>query len=165
MFAVERLTEVQRRKKTRPSFLAEGIAMGSKLGSVAIIFGSALILLGLAFVPAALTQKQDQTILGAGICLISFGALCVGAGFYLKARLLESTAAAGSAKQQPKPVRGGCDLCGSESPVIHCRVHQLHICGDCVTHHYDFRSCVYIPSTRRPAPAKPLSKAARAAKA
>lgn len=166
MFTVERLIAVQSRKQKNPSFLAEGIAMGSKLGSVAIIFGSALILLGLAFIPAALTQKQDdQTILGAGICLISFGALCVGGGFYLKARLLESTAEAGSAKQQAKAVRGGCDLCGTESPVIHCRVHQLHICGECVSNHYDFRSCVYIPSTRRPAPAKPLTRAARAAKA
>jgi len=33
-----------------------------------------------------------------------------------------------------------------------------------VSQHYDFRSCVYIPSTRRPATAKPLSKAARAAR-
>ncbi len=136
--------------------------MSGKLSSVVIVFGCAFILLGLSFLPAAFSPDHDQTILGAAICAISFGFLSVAAGFYLKTRLLQSAASAGPKKAPSKPVRGGCDLCGTESPVIHCRVHQLHICGDCVSQHYDFRSCVYIPSTRRPATAKPLSKAARA---
>ena len=127
--------------------------MSGKLSSVVIVFGCAFILLGLSFLPAAFSPDHDQTI--------SFGFLSVAAGFYLKTRLLQSAASAGPKKAPSKPVRGGCDLCGTESPVIHCRVHQLHICGDCVSQHYDFRSCVYIPSTRRPATAKPLSKAAR----
>jgi len=139
--------------------------MSGKLSSVVIIFGCAFILLGLSFLPAAFSHDHDQTILGAAICAVSFGFLSVAAGFYLKTRLLQNTASAGPNKTPPKPVRGGCDLCGTESPVIHCRVHQLHICGDCVSQHYDFRSCVYIPSTRRPAAVKPLSKAARAGRA
>jgi len=138
--------------------------MGGKLSITAIIFGCALILLGLSFLPAAFSADHDQTILGAAICSVSFGALLISAGFYLKTRYLQTTAA-GPAKAQPRTVRGGCDLCGTESPVIHCRVHQLHICGDCVGQHYDFRSCVYIPSTRRSGANKPLAKAARGAKA
>ena len=139
--------------------------MGGKLSSAVIVFGGAFILLGLSFLPAAFSHDHDQTILGAALCAVSFGFLSIATGFYLKTRLLQNAAAAGSGKTQGKSVRGGCDLCGTESPVIHCRVHQLHICGDCVTAHYDFRSCVYIPSTRRPAAAKPLAKGARAGKA
>ena len=139
--------------------------MSGKLSSVVIILGCASILLGLSFLPAAFSHDHDQTILGAAICVVSFGLLNVAAGFYLKTRVLQSAANAGPSKAQPKAVRGGCELCGTESPVIHCRVHQLHICGECVSQHYDFRSCVYIPSTRRPAASRPLAKTARAAKA
>lgn len=138
--------------------------MSGKLSTVAVIFGCALILLGLSFLPAAFSHDHDQSILGAAICAVSFGAMTIAAGLYLKARVLEKNAAA-DGKAQSRTIRGGCDLCGTESPVIHCRVHQLHICGNCVEQHYDFRSCVYIPSTRRPAAAKPLVKAARAGKA
>jgi len=139
--------------------------MGNKLSTVLTILGGACILLGLSFLPAAISRQQDQTILGAGICAISFGALTISAGLYFKTRLLQKAATAAPSKTQSKPMRGGCDLCGTESPVIHCRVHQLHICADCVSQHYDFRSCVYIPSTRRPAPVKPMTRAARAGKA
>lgn len=134
--------------------------MGNKLSGFAMICGGFLILLGLSFLPAAIANK-DQTLLGAGICGVAFGAMSISAGIYLKARLLQNTAAR-AGKPQPEAIRGGCDLCGTNSPVIHCRVHQLHICGDCVGQHYDFRSCVYIPSTRRSAPAKSTAKAARA---
>lgn len=137
--------------------------MGNKLSGVAIIGGCLLLLLGVTLLPAALSQRDDQTILGAGICALSFGALAVAAGLYLKARVLQNAAAlTGTPKSQPKQARGGCDLCGTESPVIHCRVHQLHICGSCVANHYDFRSCVYVPSTRRPGTPKLNAKAARA---
>jgi hypothetical protein len=33
-------------------------------------------------------------------------------------------------------------------------VHQLHLCADCLGKHYDFRSCAYVPSTRRGVTAK-----------
>ncbi|HEY7617101.1 MAG TPA: hypothetical protein VH744_09880, partial [Terriglobales bacterium] len=52
--------------------------------------------------------------------------------------------------------RGACDLCKVEMPVVHCKVHQVHLCGHCLGEHYNFRSCVYVPSTR-----KTLSKAAK----
>lgn len=134
--------------------------MGSKLSSFAIIAGCFLILLGLSLLPAAFSNK-DQTILGAGICCVAFGAMCISGGLYLKAKSLQKVAAAGGPKPQTS-ARGGCDLCGTDSPVINCRVHQIHICGECVGRHYDFRSCVYVPSTRRSAPAKPAARAARA---
>jgi hypothetical protein len=149
--------------KKKPSFFQEGTLMSGKLSITTIIFGCALILLGLSFLPAAFSHDNDQTILGAAICAVSFGALLISLGLYLKARFLNMPTA-GAGKPQSKTVRGGCELCGTESPVIHCRVHQLHICGECVGQHYDFRSCVYIPSTRRPGTTKPLAKAARAAK-
>ena len=134
--------------------------MGQKLGSTLLVVGAFLLLLGISFVPAALLQHHDETILGAGICAISFGALSCAAGFYLKARAFESSARPGSAALHK--VRGGCDLCRGEAPVVHCRVHQLHICGTCLATHYDFRSCVYIPSTRRGASTRLTARAAKA---
>ncbi|HEY4054243.1 MAG TPA: hypothetical protein VGL74_10885 [Terriglobales bacterium] len=163
IFTVEARRTSQKKTK-KPSFFQEGTLMGGKLSITVIIFGCALILLGLSFLPAAFSHDHDQTILGAAICAVSFGALLISLGVYLKARFLNFSAA-GNGKPQSKTVRGGCELCGTESPVIHCRVHQLHICSECVGQHYDFRSCVYIPSTRRPGATKPLAKAARAAKA
>jgi hypothetical protein len=160
MFRVERLRTVRNHQKKKPSFFQEGLQMGGKLSTIAVICGCAFILLGLSFLPAAFSHDHDQSILGAAICAVSFGALAIAAGLYLKARFLEK--AAGDGKAETHTVRGGCDLCGTESPVIHCRVHQLHICGNCVEQHYDFRSCVYIPSTRRSTTPKPLAKAARA---
>jgi hypothetical protein len=147
-------------KKQKPSFLQEGVLMGQRLGGVALISGCFLMLLGLSFIPAALAQHQDETILGAGICAFAFGAFISAAGFYVKTRALQGTSSPGIRPQQK--VRGGCDLCGTDIPAILCRVHHLHICGNCLAQHYDFRSCVYVPSTRRPAPAKASARAARA---
>jgi hypothetical protein len=65
-------------------------------------------------------------------------------------------------KAQAKRSRGGCDLCGTEAPVVNCRVHQMHLCGECLGQHYDFRSCVYVPSTRRQMAIKGMARAAKA---
>jgi len=141
-------------KKT-PAFFEEGVLMGQKLGSTALVCGAIFILLGVCFVPAAFSERHDQTILGVGICAIAFGSLLAAAGFYLKARALQAYGGPRAAPHQRS--RGGCALCKSETPVVLCRVHNVHICGACLAEHYDFRSCVYIPSTRR--------QTARAAKA
>jgi ribosomal protein S14 len=146
--------------KKKPSLVEEGIRMGQKASGWAIIAGCFLMATGLCFLPAALGSHPDPAILGAGVCVFAFGALMAAGGFYLKARVLQAGAPAEPA--QPKRVRGGCDLCGTDSPVINCRVHQLHLCGECLREHYDFRSCVYVPSTRRPAASKPLARAAKA---
>lgn len=126
-----------------------------------IIAGSLAMLVGLTFLSATFGSSPDESIRGLGICLFSLGAFIGAGGLYMKARATQSDAPASSTPKTPKRVRGGCDLCGSETPVIHCRVHDVHICGTCLANHYDFRSCAYVPSTRRTA-----SKAARfAAKA
>ena len=137
--------------------------MGQKASSWVVVAGCFLMLTGLCFLPAALGAHPDEAILGAGVCLFALGALVAAGGLYLKASALQAGAAAGPAKSQSKRVRGGCDLCGTDSPVVNCRVHQLHLCGNCLGEHYDFRSCVYVPSTRRPAPGKaPARFAAKA---
>jgi len=140
----------------------EGILMGQNASGWIISLGCLLMLVGLCLLPAALGDHQDQAILGAGMCAFAMGALVTAGGIYLKASALRAAIAAGPAKPQSKRVRGGCDLCGTDSPVINCRVHQLHLCGNCLGAHYDFRSCVYVPSTRRSAPAKGLARAAKA---
>jgi hypothetical protein len=145
--------------KKKTPLLEEGTRMGKKASGWALIAGSFLMVTGLCFLPAALGAHPDPAILGAGVCVFAFGALVAAGGFYLKARILQGGAPAGPA--QPKRVRGGCDLCGTDSPVINCRVHQVHLCGECLGEHYDFRSCVYVPSTRRTT-TKPLARAAKA---
>src|SRR6266571_9120689 len=94
--------------------------------------------------------KPDSSVLALAACVFSFGALIIASGMYVKARGLQSAAAsAPESKNSARRVRGGCELCGSDTPVIQCKVHQLHLCPACLAQHYDFRSCAYVPSTRR----------------
>jgi len=112
------------------------------------IAGCFIAFVGLCFLPAAFGPDPDRTMLGAGAVLFSAGLLVIAASLYLKAVALGSPAAANSeaAKRSRKAT---CDRCAQDEPVIQCRVHQVHLCGDCLAEHYDFRSCAYVPSTRR----------------
>ena len=110
----------------------------------------ALFMFGaLCAIPSALMKEAEADILALAGCLFSFGALLIASGMYLKARALQSKGPASDPEKTPRKIRGGCDLCGTESPVVNCKVHQPHLCGDCLATHYDFRSCAYVPSTRR----------------
>jgi hypothetical protein len=132
--------------------------MGRKLSTTLIVGGTLLVLAGLVFLASSISQKQDESVSGIGLCAFSLGALICSTGIYLKARTAQAEAPASSNnKPQPKQ-RGGCDLCGTEVPAVMCRVHQLHLCPGCLAKHYDTRSCIYIPSTRR----APAARAARA---
>jgi hypothetical protein len=126
--------------------------MSSKTANWIIAAGVLLMFIGLCFLPGALGARPDADMLEIGACQFSLGALVVAAGIYTKARALQSASASGEQRKEPavsnQRVRGGCDLCGSEAPVIQCRVHQLHLCGNCLAQHYDVRSCAYVPTTR-----------------
>lgn len=126
--------------------------MGSKASTTLIWLGCLMMLSGLVLLASALSQGQDQSIAGGGICAFAFGSLVTAGGIYTKARVLQAAnAGANPAKSQPKQSRGGCDLCGTEVPAVMCRTHQLHLCPTCLTRHFDTRTCLYLPSTRRPA--------------
>src|SRR5207249_11577560 len=112
-----RVNSIPARNQKKPLFLQAGTAMGQKFGSFAFVSGCFLMLLGLALVPAALAQHDDETILGGAICAFAFGAFAAAAGLYLKARMLKGTTPRAIAA--PKQ-RGGCEVCKSEAPVIHC---------------------------------------------
>jgi|SRR5262245_59836813 len=114
-----------------------------------IVAGVLMLFLALCFVPGAMRAESDPTLLAAGGGTFSVGALLIAGAVYLKARALQSQAAAEPVAK--KKTRGGCELCASHDPVIHCRVHQLQLCPACLANHYDFRSCVYVPAARRPA--------------
>lgn len=130
-----------------------------------IAAGVLISFLGLCVMPAALSEHSEGNLLGIGACLLAFGFLAIAAGIYVKARMLQATAAAapGHDAAATKRNRGNCDLCRQESPVIHCKVHQFHLCANCLAEHYDFRACVYVPSTRRTEnkPAKAMAARAR----
>ena len=127
--------------------------MSSQTGNWMIGAGVLGGVIGILMLPAALGEHPDTSLLVLGACGVSLGSMVAAAGVYLKARAL-STAGPGGASAESKNsrrrVRGGCDVCHGDLPVIHCKVHQVHLCPDCLGQHYDFRTCSYVPSTRRP---------------
>jgi hypothetical protein len=126
--------------------------MSSKTATWIMAAGAVLMLIGLCFLPAALGEPRDADLLELGACQFSLGAIIVAAGIYAKARVVQLAIASGEPRKEPAipnpRVRGGCDLCGTETPVVQCQVHKLHFCGSCLAKHYDARSCVYVPTTR-----------------
>jgi len=137
--------------------------MPSKTGSWIILAGAVLAVAGFCVLPAALGENGDKNLLGLGASIFSLGALTMAAGVYLKAPLVVSKRAAKQAEENAaaRPVRGGCDRCQSEAPAIHCKVHNVHLCGTCLAEHYDFRACVYVPSTRRATAVKAMAARAK----
>jgi hypothetical protein len=129
--------------------------MATKSSTWMMAVGAFIAFIGLCFLPAAFGPDSDRTILGAAAVMISTGMLLIAGGLYVKARTLGTVAAPvtppASGKRNRKSI---CDRCAQEEPVIQCRVHQLHLCADCLSKHYDFRSCAYVPSTRRGGSAK-----------
>jgi hypothetical protein len=121
--------------------------------------------IGILMLPAALGEHPDTSLLVLGASCLSLGAMIAAAGIYLKARALQSprglSRASVESKNSTRRVRGGCDVCHGDLPVIHCKVHQVHLCASCLGRHYDFRTCAYAPSTRGAATktGKGLSKA------
>jgi hypothetical protein len=141
--------------------------MPSRVGSWMIAVGILVALIGLCVLPAAFGDRGDSNLLGVAGTLFGMGLLAAAAGFYLNGQALHSTAASGTpskASANARKPRGACDLCRIEMPVVNCKVHQLHLCGKCLAEHYDFRSCVYVPSTRRTESKVEKAMAARAAR-
>lgn len=139
--------------------------MTSRTGNLMIGAGAVAVLIGILVLPAALGEHVDTSLLTLGACGVSLGSMIAALGIYLKARATQSLDGSGASSAESKNparrVRGGCDVCHGDMPVIHCKVHQVHLCPDCLGQHYDFRSCAYVPSTRRMAPktAKSIAKA------
>jgi hypothetical protein len=139
--------------------------MSSKASSWLAAAGVVMMLMGLCFLPAGLRDNSEASTLQMGIGVFSAGSLIAALGVYLKARALKAGIVPGkvgseaTAKRKP---RRGCDLCGTDTPVVLCTVHQIHVCGTCLVQHYDQRSCAYVPSKRAADASKtvkPLAKA------
>jgi hypothetical protein len=118
-----------------------------------LALGAVALFLGILLLPAALGEHLDTSLLALGACGVSLGSMIAASGIYVKARALESPSASGvswaESRSSARRVRGGCDVCHGDLPVIHCKVHKVHLCPDCLARHYDFRTCTYVPSTRR----------------
>ena len=126
------------------------LTMSSTTGTWMIGFGSFAAVIGLLMLPAALGEHPDTSLLVLGACGISLGSMIAASGIYFKARILQSNGHFNGTEAKPtRRIRGGCDICHGDLPVIHCKVHQVHMCADCLGQHYDFRTCAYAPSNRR----------------
>src|SRR5579872_485173 len=109
--------------------------MSSRTGTWIIALGVLVGFVGLCLMPAGLGDHGDRSLLGFGAALFGTGAVAAAGGVYLKALALTTKnlaptgvpAAAGSNRP-----RGACDLCREENPVIHCKVHQFHLCPACL---------------------------------
>jgi len=126
--------------------------MQSRTGNWMIGIGAVVGFLGLCTLPAGLGENGDHTLFGVGAAIFSLGAMMTAGGIYLKAIAFQSSSIGKSTEESlaPRhPLRGACDRCQLEVPIIQCKVHQQHLCGACLAEHYDFRTCVYAPSTRR----------------
>jgi hypothetical protein len=123
--------------------------MATKTGTWLIGIGCGIAFLGLCVVPTAFGPNPDRTLQGAGMTILSTGMMLIAGGLYLKARNFRAGAAGGTGSQTKRGRKATCERCGKNEPAIQCRVHQLHLCSDCLGEHYDFRSCAYVPSTRR----------------
>lgn len=127
--------------------------MSSRTGNWIIAAGAVAVLLGILVLPAALGAHGDSSLLPLAAAGVSIGSMIAAVGIYVKARSGQpadrSAGSAAESKNSGRRVRGGCDICHGDMPVIHCKVHQVHMCPDCLGQHYDFRSCAYVPSTRR----------------
>jgi hypothetical protein len=110
--------------------------------------GGLMIVPALFCLAAAMGGQSDTNVLSVAGAFFSSGMLIISTGVYFKARVLQ-TDRKGESATTNRRVRGGCDLCAGETPVVQCKVHQLHLCANCLVIHYDFRSCAYAPTTRR----------------
>lgn len=130
--------------------------MSSRIGNWMIAAGIVAVVMGLIALPAALGEPVETSLLILGACGVSMGSMIAAAGVFLKSRAETSpegpAASPRESRTSAKRLRGGCDVCHGDSPVIHCKVHQVHLCPDCLAKHYDFRSCTYVPSTRGTSP-------------
>jgi hypothetical protein len=137
--------------------------MQSKTGNWMIALGAIIAVIGLVVIPAGLGQNSaDRNLVGVGAAIFSMGALVAATGVYLKSKAQQSTGQKTSESSAGnRPIRGGCDRCQADAPVIQCKVHQQHLCGACLAEHYDFRSCVYAPSSRRGTAVKSMAARAR----
>ena len=137
--------------------------MQSKTGNLMMALGAIIAVIGLVVIPAGLGgDSADRNLLGVGATIFSLGAFVGAMGLYIKAKALQSNGQKVSEISAGKqPIRGGCDRCQTEMPVIQCKVHQQHLCGTCLAEHYDFRSCVYAPTNRRGNAAKSMAARAR----
>jgi hypothetical protein len=132
--------------------------MSTRVGNWIIVLGAVGMVVGLICMPAGFGKQGDVTALSLGACLFSMGALLVAAGMYFKSKAI--AVASGQTTRSPQRTRGGCDICRGDVPIIDCKVHRVHLCAACLGDHYDFRTCAYVPSTRRAAPkAKSSAKA------
>ena len=123
--------------------------MSSRTANWMIAVGALGTMAGLALAASWMGAQAEVSLLALGACALSIGSLTAAAGVYLKARLLHGeSGTADETKSAQRRGRGGCDICG-DTPVVNCKVHGVHLCADCLGDHYDFRSCAYVPSTRR----------------
>lgn len=123
--------------------------MALKIAGWLIGVGCFFAFAGLCFLPAAFGLHPDSSMLSGGAMVFCMGMVLIASGLYAKARYWTEAAATNGSNGSKRGRKINCDSCGKHDAIIQCRVHQLQLCADCVSEHYDFRSCAYVPSVRQ----------------
>ena len=138
--------------------------MSQSAGNWTMGSGGIITFFGLCLLPAALSDAHDASSVALAGSLFSFGALTMAGGFYLKARALGEGSSRSKRENgsQGRKLKGSCESCHADEAAVQCTVHRIHLCANCLSQHYDFRSCAYTPSTRRGAVRAAKSQAMKA---
>jgi hypothetical protein len=127
--------------------------MLKKMWNWLIVAGALVCFIGLLFLPSALgPHNRDESLLGSGLVIFSFGTLMIASALYFKAQALRAEIGADPARtahQNGKRRKGTCDACRAAAPVVQCTMHKMSLCPTCMSQHYDSRACVYVPAVRR----------------
>jgi hypothetical protein len=121
------------------------------VGKIMVVFGIILILGGLAFLPAGFGPDGDPSVMAGGMGVFSLGSLATGLGLYLNARQLR----AGGAEKKPEKKAAPafklppCEACEETQQVFVCANHGSALCASCMHTHFDPRSCLLTPASRR----------------
>jgi hypothetical protein len=122
--------------------------MARKIGTWLIGIGCLFAVCGLAVLPGAFGPNPDKMLAPVGILILSCAMTLIAGGLYVKARTYQGAGATDSGGTRHRR-RANCDRCGKKEAVIQCRVHHQLLCADCLSEHYDFRLCAYVPNVRR----------------
>jgi hypothetical protein len=109
------------------------------------VLGGILAATGIVFYVPTIGQPHPEAVMAMSSLLFSGGALLVAAGFYLRARHIQSELPVATTNKKNGKL---CASCNREPAIVFCRVHLQRLCTSCFDTHDDGKNCLYVPAKR-----------------